>query len=81
MATCYALNTKFLTGPSKRQQMRWSISGAHYLLQARVELLDGQLEESVAVDPTEHVDGTSSNSFHSHEPRSSTHSTGIDLQK
>lgn len=29
---------------SKRQQMRWSINGAHYLLQARVELLDGKLE-------------------------------------
>ncbi len=29
---------------SRRQQMRWSMHGAHYLLQARVELLDGRLE-------------------------------------
>jgi hypothetical protein len=29
---------------SKRQQMRWSMKGAHYLLQTRVELLDGRLE-------------------------------------
>jgi hypothetical protein len=28
---------------SKRQQMRWSMKGAHYLLQTRVELLDGRL--------------------------------------
>lgn len=32
---------------SKRQQMRWSINGAHYLLQARVELLDGKLQEQI----------------------------------
>ena len=30
---------------SKRQQMRWSIKGVHYLLQTRVELLDGRLAE------------------------------------
>ncbi|HEX7912083.1 MAG TPA: hypothetical protein VF534_28900 [Paraburkholderia sp.] len=29
---------------SKRQQMHWSMKGAHYLLQTRVELLDGRLE-------------------------------------
>ncbi|WP_028215029.1 ISKra4 family transposase [Paraburkholderia mimosarum] len=29
---------------SKRQQMRWSMKGAHYLLQTRVELLDGRLQ-------------------------------------
>ena len=29
---------------SKPQQMRWSMEGAHYLLQTRVELLDGRLE-------------------------------------
>jgi TnpA family transposase len=29
---------------TKRQQMRWSMKGAHYLLQTRVELLDGRLE-------------------------------------
>lgn len=29
---------------SKRQQMRWSMKGAHYLLQTWVELLDGILE-------------------------------------
>jgi hypothetical protein len=29
---------------SKRQQMRWSIKGAHCLLLTRVELLDGRLE-------------------------------------
>jgi hypothetical protein len=29
---------------SKRQQMCWSMEGAHYLLQTRVELLDGRLE-------------------------------------
>lgn len=29
---------------SKRQQMRWSMHGAHYLLQTRVELLDETLE-------------------------------------
>jgi hypothetical protein len=29
---------------TKRQQMRWSLKGAHYLLQTRVELLDGRLE-------------------------------------
>ena len=34
---------------SKRQQMRWSIKGAHCLLQTRVELLDGRLEECFAV--------------------------------
>jgi hypothetical protein len=30
---------------SKRQQMRWSIMGAHHLLQARVEMLEGRLEQ------------------------------------
>lgn len=30
---------------SKRQQMRWSMKGAHYLLQTRVEMPDGQLEQ------------------------------------
>lgn len=29
---------------SKRQQTRWSMHGAHYLLRTRVELLDGRLE-------------------------------------
>jgi hypothetical protein len=29
---------------SKQQQMRWSMKGAHYLLQTRIELLDGRLE-------------------------------------
>ena len=29
---------------TKRQQIRWSMKGAHYLLQTRVELLDGRLE-------------------------------------
>ena len=29
---------------SKRQQMRWSMKGAHCLLLTRVELLDGRLE-------------------------------------
>lgn len=29
---------------SKRQRMRWSLKGAHYLLQTRVELFDGRLE-------------------------------------
>jgi hypothetical protein len=29
---------------SKRQQIRWSMPGAHYLLQTRVELLDGRME-------------------------------------
>ena len=29
---------------SKRQQMRWSVNGAHYLLQTRVAYLDGHLE-------------------------------------
>ena len=33
---------------SKRQQMRWSMKGAHCLLQTRVELLDGRLEEHFA---------------------------------
>jgi hypothetical protein len=28
---------------SKRQQMRWSMTGAHYMLQTRVELLDSRL--------------------------------------
>jgi hypothetical protein len=28
-----------------QQQMLWSINGAHYLLQTRVELLDVKLEE------------------------------------
>ena len=29
---------------SKRQQMRWSMKGAHCVLQVRVEMLDGRLE-------------------------------------
>lgn len=33
---------------SKRQQMRWSLKGAHCLLQTRVELLDGRLEAHFA---------------------------------
>ena len=33
---------------SRRQQMRWSMKGAHCLLQTRVELLDGRLEQSFA---------------------------------
>jgi hypothetical protein len=33
---------------SKRQQMRWSMSGAHYVLLARVEMLDGRLGEHFA---------------------------------
>ena len=33
---------------SKRQQMRWSIKGAHCLLLTRVELLDGRLEGQFA---------------------------------
>ena len=33
---------------SKRQQMRWSLKGAHCLLQTRVELLDGRLEANFA---------------------------------
>ncbi|MBE0548088.1 MAG: ISKra4 family transposase [Rubrivivax sp.] len=33
---------------SKRQQMRWSIKGAHCLLQTRVELLDGRLQNCFA---------------------------------
>ena len=33
---------------SKRQQMRWSMKGAHCLLQTRVELLDGRLEQHFA---------------------------------
>ena len=33
---------------SKRQQMRWSMKGAHCLLQTRVELLDGRLEDHFA---------------------------------
>ena len=33
---------------SKRQQMRWSMKGAHYLLQTRVEMLDGRLEQHFA---------------------------------
>jgi hypothetical protein len=33
---------------TKRQQMRWSMKGAHYLLQTRVELLDGRLETCFA---------------------------------
>ena len=28
---------------SKKQQMRWTPAGAHYLLQVRVELLNGTL--------------------------------------
>jgi hypothetical protein len=33
---------------TKREQMRWSMKGAHYLLQTRVELLDGRLEACFA---------------------------------
>ncbi|KAE8756193.1 MULTISPECIES: ISKra4 family transposase [Paraburkholderia] len=33
---------------TKRQQMRWSLKGAHYLLQTRIELLDGRLETCFA---------------------------------
>lgn len=33
---------------SKQQQMRWSMNGAHCLLQTRVELLDGRLEKCFA---------------------------------
>jgi hypothetical protein len=33
---------------TKRQQMRWSMRSAHYLLQTRVELLDGRLETCFA---------------------------------
>ncbi|NPT57167.1 ISKra4 family transposase [Paraburkholderia elongata] len=33
---------------TKRQQTRWSMKGAHYLLQTRVELLDGRLETCFA---------------------------------
>lgn len=33
---------------SKHQQMRWSMKGAHCLLQTRVELLDGRLEKLFA---------------------------------
>ena len=33
---------------SKHQQMRWSIKGAHCLLQTRAELLDGRLEAHFA---------------------------------
>jgi hypothetical protein len=35
------LNRRF----SERQQMRWAMSGAHYVLLARVEMLDGRLLE------------------------------------
>ena len=30
---------------SKKQQMRWSMMGAHFLLQTRVEMLEGRLVE------------------------------------
>ena len=33
---------------SKQQQMRWSVKGAHCLLQTRVELLDGRLTQHFA---------------------------------
>lgn len=33
---------------TKRQHMRWSMKGAHYLLQTRIELLDGRLETCFA---------------------------------
>lgn len=33
---------------TKRQQMHWSLKGAHYLMQKRVELLDGRLEKCFA---------------------------------
>jgi hypothetical protein len=33
---------------SKRQQMRWTMKGAHCLLETRVELLDGRLEQCFA---------------------------------
>ena len=35
---------------SKRHQMRWSIKGAHCLLQTRVELLDERLKNCFALD-------------------------------
>ena len=35
---------------SKKQQMRWSRAGAHYLLQVRAELLNGTLLDRYRVD-------------------------------
>jgi uncharacterized protein with von Willebrand factor type A (vWA) domain len=35
---------------SKKQQMRWSPEGAHYLLQVRAELLNGTLTDAYRVD-------------------------------
>lgn len=35
---------------SKRQQMRWSPEGAHYLFQVRAELLNGSLLDSYRID-------------------------------
>jgi hypothetical protein len=40
---------------TKRQQMRWSMKGAHYLLQTRVELLDGRLETCFATRFPQHA--------------------------
>jgi hypothetical protein len=34
---------------SKKQQMRWSPAGAHYLLQVRAELLNGTLTDAYRV--------------------------------
>ena len=34
---------------SKKQQMRWSPEGAHYLLQVRAELLNGTLTDAYRV--------------------------------
>jgi hypothetical protein len=34
---------------SKKQQMRWSPAGAHYLLQVRTELLSGTLTDAYRV--------------------------------
>jgi hypothetical protein len=34
---------------SKKQQMRWSPEGAHYLLQVRAELLNGSLIDAYRV--------------------------------
>jgi hypothetical protein len=40
----------------KKQQMRWSPRGAHYLLQSRAELLNGTLTDAYRVaNPRFHV--------------------------
>lgn len=31
----------------KKQQMRWSLSGAHHMLQVRTRVLDGQLDHDI----------------------------------